>query len=118
MNNREELPTKGWLQSLSKDLLVAMTHKQAVKIQELQSVSKLAIPVQWIPVSARLPEYETPVIISIKGEVKYSAYMLCVTDGCDEWFEEINGIGPDIINIETVDGWMPWPLPAAYKIGE
>lgn len=116
MNNREELPTKEWLQSLSKDLLVAMTHKQSVKIQELQSAIKLAIPAQWIPISERFPEYETPVIISIKGEVKYSAYMLCVTDGCDEWFEEINGIGPDITSIEDVDGWMPWPSPEAPEV--
>lgn len=43
MNNREELPTKEWLQSLSKDLLVAMVHKQALKIQEQKAARKSAI---------------------------------------------------------------------------
>lgn len=77
-----------------------------------QAARAQAVP-QWIPVSERLPEYGVPVIISVSGETKYSAYMLCCTDGSGDWFEEINGIGPDFTQVEDVDAWMPWPLPAS-----
>ena len=81
-------------------------------LEGLQASKAQAVP-QWISVSERLPEYGVPVIISVSGETKYSAYMLCCTDGSGDWFEEINGIGPDFTQVEDVDAWMPWPLPAS-----
>ena len=69
-----------------------------------QAAKKAAVP-QFKPFSDN-PEYEKPLLISIGGKAKYSAYMLCATDSCDEWLDEINGIWPDIVDLDTVDGWM------------
>ena len=112
MTEREKF--EKWLNTLDKQTLVTMAAKQARTIEELQAATKAAVP-QFKPFSDK-PEYEKPLLISAGGKAKYSAYMLCVTNGCDEWLEEIHGIAPDIIDLETVDGWMYWPLPAAPEV--
>lgn len=59
---------------------------------------------RWIPVSERLPEELTTVLITDKDGDVFLATFIEVINGCAEW---------------TTDGIIAWmPLPEPYKEGE
>ena len=102
MTQREELNEDqkklNWLLGLEKETLVDMAHQQSKIIEKLQKAAKAQAAPRWIPVSERLPDEFTAVLVYDVDGTHGHVYTLKVYA---EFFSKF----------KSVTHWMP--LPAA-----